>query len=78
MAVRRDLHAVVARRVVDELRVLRTQPLQPRRQLRAGSDASVHALGARHGRCVCCCIGLGSTCNGIRSCMLHTCMLLRW
>ena len=37
VAVRRHLHAVVARRVIDELRVLGTQPLQPRCQLRAAS-----------------------------------------
>ena len=33
VAVRRDIHAVLAARVVDELCVLRPQPLQPRAQL---------------------------------------------
>ena len=42
MTVSRHLHAVVARRVVYELRVLGAQPLQPRRQLHAGGGASDH------------------------------------
>ena len=40
VAVRGHLHAVLDRRVVDELAVLRPQPLESRRQLRTADKAS--------------------------------------